>query len=214
MAPAGARGFDCDVRLDIDGRAVAFKAAGFAFAVRYLSRRHPEGGDLTASEVRSITAAGLALMPVQHVMSGSWHPSASLGQHYGAAAARQALACGLPRDICVWLDLEGVARDAPAGEIIDYCNAWFDEVRREGFSPGLYVGQDCGLDSRTLGTALGCHYFWRSGSHVPDVAGPGYCMVQTINRHSPVAGVVHDLDVVQTDSERKRPIWAVLAGPR
>lgn len=214
MASPGARGFDCDVPMTAQ-TAAAFKAAGFAFVCRYLSRQQHRPGDLDAAETRIILAAGLALMPVQHVPPTGktvppWQPNASLGQSYGTAAAQQAVACGLPRDICVWLDLEAVPAHTPAADIIAYCNAWFAAVRAAGFSPGLYVGGGCGLDAQQLGTDLSCHFYWRSGSAVPEVAGTGYCMKQTINEQTfQLAGVSYDLDVVLTDNESKRPIWAV-----
>ena len=91
-AAAGARGFDTNTPLS-KAKAVALKQAGFAFAVRYLTRKAtPPAGDLTKAEVAAILEAGLALMAVQHVAAPGWTPSAALGAEYGANAAAHARA--------------------------------------------------------------------------------------------------------------------------
>lgn len=207
-APPGARGFDCNTILS-SGSAKAFRDHGFSFAVRYLSRGAPGTNDLSASEVSAVVDAGLALMAVQHVPAAGWHPSLALARTYAAAASSQAKACALPPGMCLWLDLEGVAHGTATADIVAYCNAWFDIVRSNGFQPGLYVGANCGLDGKTLGTALACEHFWRSGSTVPDVAGRGYCMVQTISSNFVLAGIAYDLDVIQTDAKGSTPFWAI-----
>ncbi|KUR72073.1 DUF1906 domain-containing protein [Novosphingobium sp. FSW06-99] len=208
-APPGARGFDCDSVLAVSGRAAAFKAQGFTFAVRYLARETPGVDDLSAAEATAILDAGLALMAVQHVTPGVWHPTPPLGNAYGASAVRQARACGLPQGVCLWLDLESVARGTAQTDIVGYCNAWFAAVRAGGFRPALYVGADCGLDANALGTALDCEFFWRSGSQVPDVAVHGYCMVQTIDKRFVLDTIAYDLNVIEPDARGATPFWAV-----
>ena len=138
-APAGATGFDTDTKLTASS-ASAFAAAGFRFAIRYLTRDAPEADtDLTRSEALDILDAGLALMAVQHVAPSGWVPSASLGAEYGAYAAANARSVGLPYGVSVWLDLEGVAEGTPTIDVIAYCNAWYDPVAAAGYVPGLYV---------------------------------------------------------------------------
>lgn len=184
-------------------------AAGFTFAIRYLSRGTPEEeGDLDAQEVSDILGAGLALMAVQHVQNAGWVPSQELGAQYGQAAATNAQAAGLAPGVTLWLDLEGVASDTPADTIGQYCNAWFQAVSAGGYRPGLYVGADCGLTGDQLG-ALQCDGFWRSGSTVPEVEPAGYCLVQTIDDGFAVDGVAYDRDVVQADNGGGTPVWMV-----
>ena len=210
-APPGAPGFDADTVLTAQ-TAAAFAANGFAFAIRYLSRSTPEAaGDLSATETAAILGAGLALMAVQHVAPQGWVPSLSLGRANGTAAAANAKQVGLPPGMCLWLDLEGVAASTPATAVIAYCNRWFRAVSDAGYLPGLYVGASCGLTSEQLGRDLTCRYYWQSGSTVPDVAGAGYCMVQTISTGFDIAGVAYDRDMVQADARGATPIWAAPA---
>lgn len=205
-ASPGALGFDANTVLTAS-TAEAFRADGFVFAVRYVSRSTPEPPhDLTQSETDTILAAGLALMAVQHVAPEGWVPTAELGTQYGQAAAANAAEAGLPQGVSVWLDLEGVASGTPASQVIDYCNAWFAEVAAADYATGVYVGANCGLTSEQLGNDLQCTRFWRSGSTVPDVAGKAYCMVQTIDGEE-LDGVAFDRNTVDLSSGCPAPMW-------
>jgi hypothetical protein len=208
-APAAAVGFDTDRKLTAK-TAAAFVAAGFGFAVRYLSRSAPgKPGDLSPDETQAILGAGLALMAVQHVAPAGWSPTQSLGQQYGLAAAENARAAGLPDGVCIWLDLEGVADGARARDVIAYCDAWCHVVSEAGYRPGLYVGVDCGLNKGQLASIVRCERYWRSGSQTPDVGRYGYSMLQTIDGSLSVDGVPYDLNVIQADQRRRTPVWAV-----
>lgn len=210
-ASPGAQGFDTDTALTAD-TAAAFFDAGFVFAVRYLSLTTPEAeGDLNASEVSTIRAAGLALMAVQHVDAAGWVPTASLGVEHGSAAAANAASATLPVGVTIWLDLEGVADGTPSDQVIAYCNAWFGVVAQAGYRPGLYVGAECGLTSTELTTQLTCSFFWESGSNVPPVDGIGYCMVQQIDSAYVLDGVAYDADTVQADDQGATPYWYAAA---
>jgi len=189
--------------------AAAFVAAGFQFAVRYLSRGAESSGDLTSSEVNSILGAGLALSAVQHVSSDGWCPSQQLGQEYGAEAAQNAGSVGLPQGMNIWLDLEGVNASASAADVSAYCNAWFGEVSAAKYVPGLYVGAQSILDADEL-DALNVAYFWKSASSVPYPSN-GYCMVQSISSSYVIDGVAYDRDVIQQDNLGKTPLLAVSA---
>jgi hypothetical protein len=208
-APAGAAGFDTDRRLTAK-TAAAFHAEGFTFAVRYLSRSTPgHPGDLSREEAQAILDAGLALMAVQHVPQAGWTPTQALGRQYGQAAATNARTAGLPHGVGVWLDLEGVAEDTPARDVMAYCEAWGHEVSAAGYSAGLYVGADCGLNSGHLGALAQFHVYWRAGSRTPDVARWGYAMLQTIDPSFSVDGVPYDRNVIQADQRRRTPAWAI-----
>lgn len=205
-APVGATGFDTDTKLTASS-ASAFAAAGFRFAIRYLTRDAPEADtDLTRSEALDILDAGLALMAVQHVAPSGWVPGASLGAEYGAYAAANARSVGLPYGVSVWLDLEGVAEGTPTIDVIAYCNAWYDPVAAAGYVPGLYVGANSGLDGFQLFAGSRFERYWQSGSDVPEVAMRGYCLVQSIDGAT-IDGVAYDSDVVQADKFKDLPFW-------
>jgi len=205
-ASSGAVGFDCDTKLTADS-ASAFAAAGFRFAIRYLTRDAPEAeSDLTTQEALDILGAGLALMAVQHVAPAGWVPSAGLGTEQGGYAAANAMLVGLPPGVSVWLDLEGVAAGTPSSDVAAYCNAWYAPVAEAGYVPGLYVGSGDILDGDELFEDLAFTLFCQSGSDVPDVATYGYCMVQTI-AGDVLDGVAYDSDVVQPDDLCALPFW-------
>src|SRR5476651_601246 len=109
-APAGLTGFDVNAPLSV-AKAQAFKAAGYAFCVRYIPRTVAlTANNLTNAEALGILNAGLALMAVQHVALPGWAPTASLGAAYGSYAAIYAKqAVGLPAGMNIWCDLEEVA---------------------------------------------------------------------------------------------------------
>jgi hypothetical protein len=207
-AAPGAQGFDSDTVLAA-AVAGALAAAGFVFAVRYLSRTTPQNpGDLSAGETQAILAAGLALMAVQHCPRPGWVPGAALGAQYGQAAAANAQQAGLPNGVSLWLDLEGVAAYARADGTIAYVNAWSGTVAAAGYLPGLYVGANQPLSGDELYWRLKPTRYWRSASTVPDIPYRGYCMAQALMR-SPIGGVAIDRDVVMADAFGCLPSWAV-----
>ena len=207
-AAIGEKGFDTDMVLE-ETSLDAFYAQGFRYAIRYLPNINSSPtGNLSKEEANTIRSAGLALMPVQHAQSTGWQPTQQLGQENGALAAQQAIDCGLPTGICVWMDLQNVDEAASADDIIAYCNAWFTQVSNGGFLPGIYIGASCGLTQDQLDNELPFAYYWRSGSNVPDLPNHGYCMVQTIDSHYVIDGVSYDLDTIVDDRNSKPPVWA------
>jgi hypothetical protein len=222
-ATAGAQGFDSDTTID-PGAAAALFAAGFRFAVRYLSRTTPQNpGDLGAPEVATILDAGLALMAVQHCPRSGWAPSAELGGSYGAAAAINARSVGLPPPITLWFDLEGVAAYATAADTIAHVNSWAGAVAAAGYQPGIYVGANQPLTADELYWRLRVQRYWRSASIVPDISYRGYCMAQAL-APSPIAtgtagAIAIDRDVTLADNFGDLPQWlapspAAIAAPR
>ena len=205
-AVAGAQGFDCDSVLTA-ATAAQLRAAGFAFCLRYLSRTSPQhGGDLSATEAGLILAAGLALMPVQHVQRAGWMPSDALGAQYGIDAAANAREVGFPPGVNIWLDLEGVLQSAGAEDTIAYCNAWAAEVDGAGYVSGLYVGPNQPLTGDQLYWRLRTRHYWRSAAIVPDVPFRGFQMFQAL-APSPVAGFAIDRDVVMPDAFGGSAFW-------
>ena len=81
-APNKSLGFDADTVIT-QATAQEFASQGYKFCIRYLSLGDGEApGDLTYEEALGILQGGLALMPVQHVSSPGWSPSAELGTTY------------------------------------------------------------------------------------------------------------------------------------
>src|SRR4051812_18754629 len=104
-AAPGVQGFDCNTPLSA-AQAQQLRAAGFGFAIRYLSRGTSQGSrDLSTAEAARILSAGLGLMAVQHVAPEGWTPTAELGTTNGRNAAKNAAAVGLLNGVNVWLDL-------------------------------------------------------------------------------------------------------------
>ena len=204
-APDQSLGFDADSVVN-QSVAQAFASQGYRFCVRYLSLGPDTApGDLTAAEAQAILAGGLALMPVQHVLEPGWTPTAQLGTEHGANAAAQALAIGVPAQVNVWLDLEGVSAAATAQDVINYCTSWYQEVSLKDYLPGLYVGASCGLDGQQL-YDLPFQHYWHSESTVPALPGRGYQMLQRAQSGT-VNGLSIDVDTTMVDQLGGVPQW-------
>jgi hypothetical protein len=210
-APPGVRGFDANMVVS-EERARAFARAGYRFCIRYVGREVMADHDLTAKEARTILNAGMALMVVQHVKREGWHPTGPLGAEYGENAGRFTHAIGVPREVCLWCDLEGVAKGVPAQDVIAYCNSWYDEVLEAGYTPGLYVGFAPGLNRDQLYRRLRFQHYWRAynlnADQVPAVR--GVQLRQKVGSSGTVAGVstqAYDDDVTMTDSLGGNAVW-------
>lgn len=208
-APPGCQGFDADTTISA-ACAQQFYDQGYKFCIRYLSLgASQEGGDLSAVEVSNILGAGMALMVVQHVAYPGWSPSGSLGDTNGSNAATNASAIGLPKNMNIWCDLEGVAVGTSAQDVIDYCKAWYDAVVKAEYVPGLYVGANAVLNGQQL-YDLPFEHYWRSCSDVPEVAVRGYQMLQAFVAE-PVNGIGIDEDSTQADLLGGLPLWLMPA---
>ena len=82
--------------------AARLASAGLSFAGRYVGIGAPGPHDLDATELEEITGAGLGVMPVQYARSSGW--SEATGGEDGQAAARNALAAGVPPETTLWCD--------------------------------------------------------------------------------------------------------------
>lgn len=205
QAPSGVRGFDCNTPLTA-AIASAFVAAGYAFVCRYVPRgAHPSAHDLSASELATLHAAGLAVVPVQHVENEtSWVPSAQKGADYGAAAAAACSAIGVAPETTVFCDLEGVDLSVPASVVVAYLKAWHAAVRAAGFHPGLYVGWHSGLSALQLYYALPFDCYWGAYNLNADEAPHlrGICMKQHVAKHGdvpPQVAIEIDVDTIDAD---------------
>lgn len=197
-------GFDSDIVITAS-LAQQFHAQGYQFCLRYLSRGVESSSDLSAEEATDILNSGLALMPVQHVRAEGWSPNQSLGQQDGQDAATNAQGVGFPAGVNIWCDLEGVNSAAQPQDVIDYCEAWYEEVNVAGYAPGLYVGAGALLTGRQL-YDLSFQHHWRSQSRVPDLLPRGYQLIQLFPAIL-INGVWIDVDIAQNDGEGGQAQW-------
>ncbi|NCR52506.1 MAG: DUF1906 domain-containing protein [Microcystis aeruginosa L211-07] len=208
-APNQSLGFDADSVIT-KATAQKFASQGYKFCLRYLSLGAGEApGDLTYEEALGILQGGLALMPVQHVSSPGWVPSAQLGTTYGDNGANNAISVGFPRKVNVWLDLEGISSEVSDEAVIQYCTNWYNAVAGAGYLPGLYVGANSILNSQQL-YDLPFQHYWHSESTVPPVAVRSYQMVQSYVAE-PVNGIGIDRDITYIDNEGGVPQWLILS---
>ena len=207
-ASPGLKGFDTNTIVTAQV-AAEFKAQGYSFCARYLSRGASQGSnDLSNAEAANILNAGLALIAVQHVAAEGWVPSASLGTTNGTNAANNAASVGLPKGMNIWCDLEGVATGTASSVVIDYCQAWYTAVAAAGYAPGLYVGANCILSGQQLYSNLSYQHYWKSLSNVPMVATRGYQLIQ--GAETTVNGIGIDSDTTQTDNVGGAVLWLVV----
>jgi hypothetical protein len=202
-------GFDSDTTIS-SALAQRCFSQGYKFCVRYLSLGQESSADLSEQEATDILNSGLALMPVQHVRQPGWSPDQSLGQQDGQNATSNAQTVGLPAGMNVWCDLEGVNPSAQPQDVIDYCEAWFQEVNAAGYLPGLYVGAGALLTGQQL-YSLSFQHYWRSQSNVPDIPTRGYQILQLFPSIS-INGIWVDLDVAQNDSLGGQAQWLRVGG--
>lgn len=205
VLPAGARGLDCNTRV-VEGVAKLFYAAGYRFAVRYVRRDPKSWHDISLAESMVLREAGLSIMLVQHVAPSDWKPTAQLGRKYGEVAAREAISAGYPDGATLWCDLEEVAPSSSSVDVAAYCNAWYDQAKAGGFTPGLYVGDQCGLSARQLYQMLRFSRYWAAynldADNYPAVRG-----VQMRQYEYPGAGRIigvpfeYDVNVIQADAK-------------
>jgi hypothetical protein len=209
-APAHARGFDANTPISRDA-AAAFVAQGYQFCLRYVGRTQMASHDLTTDEANTILDAGLALMPVQHVLNPGWAPTASLGAEYGANAATFAQQIGFPPGVNLWCDLECVADGTQPSDVIAYCNAWYAGVADAGYVPGLYVGYQPGLTGAQLYDSLRFQHYW-AAYNVDGVSDPrprGWQMIQSVGSGT-IGGLTtetYDANTTQTDGKGGAVLW-------
>jgi hypothetical protein len=173
-------GFDCNCKLSYE-LAKKFKTDGYEFAMRYVGRLKQASIDIDKTELQDILRAGLKLGIVQHCPpKPGILPSKELGVEYGKNAAIFSKESGYKQGCIVYLDLEDVNADYKKrqSDIIAFCNAWYDEVKAAGYTPGVYVGFNMWLTDDELYSKLKFQHYWRSGSNVPDVTKRGYEMFQ------------------------------------
>ena len=199
----GAKGVDTVLTFS-KGLAERFKAAGYAYVVRYL-------GALTDYEVEAILAGGLALLAVSYSRRHGWLPNGTLGAQDGMLAVQHARAANLPIGLTLFCDLEG-----PGGtgtDSVAYVNAWAHAVQAGGYIAGLYVGYGIQLTAQELYSCLAVTAYWDSCSKNPDVAKRGFQMVQEYPPNKRVCGLQVDTNVIQPDFFGDTPVWVIAGDP-
>ena len=216
-APDGVRGFDTTETITARA-AVAFRRAGYRFAVRYVRRDKPHASALKGTEARSLLNSGIGLMIVQYVESETaWSPTANKGTRNGGVAASECELLGVPWGVTVWCDLEGVAAGTPSQRVIDYCNAWHAAVSGAGYVPGIYVGYRAGLTPTQLYRALRFTHYWGAYNlnvdQYPAVRGIQMKQSKAKSSDRP-SGVSIDFqtDRIKADGLRGRPTLLALEG--
>lgn len=216
--PSGSKGFDCNTRVTADA-AQRFYDAGYHFAVRYVRRAGPHDYDLSVREVADLLRAGLGLMVVQHVAPPGWIPTPGVGRIYGEIAAREADAAGVSAGTTLWCDLEGVKHGTPHADVIGFCNSWYDAVRSGRFSPGLYVGDSCGLTANELYRNLRFRRYWAAYNlnrdEYPAIRGAQMRQHAAV-KSDHVAGIDYEFDVniIGRDAMGDSPRLLLPSGPR
>jgi hypothetical protein len=189
---------------------IAKLAQQFQFCARYVPWDNWSTGDLTSTEATNILQAGLALMPIYPYPGEGWEPDAASGILCGRRAAAGAQALGFPKNVNLWMDLEGIAPGWPSANTIDHCNNWFDAVDAAGYVPGIYVGEPVNLTGEQLFSSLKFDHYWRSLSGAtPEIPTRGYQMLQS--SAGPVAGISIDANVTQRDLLGGNAQWLVIA---
>lgn len=190
-------GGDTNAKIGLS-QARALRDAGVVFLWRYVFFGPPRLGDIDPAELNAIRLAGLTLLLVQHVRSGSWEASQSLGTQDAVWATRNARAAGYapvegcPAP-CLALDMESLRNPGP--DAVAHAVAWCDVVSRDGFRPVVYEGFDCGLTASEL-AALGVPLWSDFGPRTPP-PGRGFCCKQA--SEVVVAGVTIDPDHAYPD---------------
>jgi hypothetical protein len=175
-AAADAFGFDIDSQVPDSTLVVLKSNYQYTFCIRYVSRAKAYKRDISSAEVGTYLAEDVALMLVRHPPKAGWSPTADAGTAWGNAATTNASTASVPAGVAIFCDLEGVASTSTVDDITAFCNNWYTAVASAGYSPGLYIGADCGLNATQL-SGLSFQTFWKSCSTVPSPS-QGFVMVQ------------------------------------
>ncbi|HYH80884.1 MAG TPA: glycoside hydrolase domain-containing protein [Longimicrobium sp.] len=178
--------------------------AGYRYCLRYVPVGELLDPDLTAAEAEAILAAGLALMPVQHVFEPGWLPTGPMGTQVGQRAVQWLQGIGFPGGVNVWCDLEGVGNTS-AQQVIDYCKSWYAAVKAAGYVPGLYVGYGVVLHDQQL-YDLPFQHYWAAYNTDSSIPTRGWQLKQA-SQHTHVGSLDYDDDTTHTDALGGTVLW-------
>jgi hypothetical protein len=200
-----AKGFDINQALS-GVQAAAMKLAGMDFVIRYVPLNAADkAGHITNTELQALLSAGLAVLLVQNVDNPGWNPTAELGLAHGSYAVAYAKANGYPTGGPIYCDLEEVAAETTAQEVIDYCTNWYNAVTIGGYAAGLYCGWNIVLTAQQLYSDLPFKSYWKAYNFDEGVATRGFQIIQKVQQT--IAGLTVDPDFIQADELSDLPIW-------
>ena len=162
---------------------------------------------LDVAEVADTLAAGLPILPIQHVRYPGWKPSYEMGSGDGLAMVMWCRNAGLPIEdgLTLWYDLEGTAGSAQ--DCIAYDQGWTDVVARVGAIPGGYLGFDVPLDGAQR-WALKITRYWRAAGNIIAPSVCGWCVRQLLPINVEVfPGLQVDFDAIAADELGRLPTW-------
>jgi hypothetical protein len=171
---------------------------------QYVGLEQNSSSDISAANLQGIMAANLGLWLTQHCLYPGWVADGALGHKLGASARQNAASVGYLNGCHLALDLEGCK--SVGQDVIDYVNAWVNEVR-DDYQPLLYVGYSCGLTAQQLYEAFaGIHCYW-SDFGPRQVSTRGFA----IKQHAQVmfCGQPVDPDELQEDHLGGRLRWMI-----
>ncbi len=183
-------------------QAELLKARGVDGLIGYL-------GAINKARLSYALEAGMGFMPVTRA-----------GEYSDGAADELAELAGLaiPKGVCVWLDVEGLAayHTMPA-ILISQLSSWARSIIGAGFVAGLYVGSPQPLTSEELYNLPFTRYWQGLGSckdRFGNLAEPscGWCMNQLYHAEKngivwKDTGVLVDANGVGRDYKKRAPVW-------
>ena len=215
--PPGVKGLDCNTTVTAQ-QAADLVASGFRFIFRYIRNEQYHQTDLTADELSMLMAAGLAVMPVQHVTPAYWVPTANLGHEHGATAANGCITLPILPGCSVWMDLEGVRPGTLQQQVIDYGNNWYDALKVVGYNPGCYVGDHPGLPAMPLYNRLKFRQYWSAYNldkeQYPAVRGVQVTQHAARPEHNVPSSVIYPVDVDFSQEDQLRGLPLAMASTR
>ncbi|HEY6463395.1 MAG TPA: glycoside hydrolase domain-containing protein [Polyangiaceae bacterium] len=180
------------------GEAKALYDAGVRAVVRYCPLPgNGVGWDLTAEELAADTAAGLAVVVVQHPRAPSQNV---IDEATGEADAKRAIeycaAIGYGPGASLVLDMEGVRSTRTADA---HASAWCVTARLAGYRPVIYVGYDSGLSTAQLAAMGDDVEYWCDAGAYGARPTPPRKFAWKQHMQSTLAGVGVDRDDVLVD---------------
>lgn len=204
--PMGAKLFDTVVTITPAVAAEA-KRQGFDGAIRYINLTSPR-------EILDLRAAGLGVMFVTECRAAGWQPDGPMGATDGGHAALLMRNLGVT-GVTIFHDIEGVAADASAVDVMDFHDAW---ASQQGL-PGVYVGAGGILSGPEWYARKYTKHYWKGLSMVRDRFGAivepdprGWGVVQLYDdirqgAQKTILGVTVDVSFVQRDYKLDLPKW-------
>lgn len=188
--------------------AVALYAAGVRVIVRYVFFGPARAGDIDATELQGLLAAGLTVVLVQHPRLPKNNVLSDATGHSDASwAIKNALAAGYDPSVVsarlhLALDMEGVVS---GGNV--HAPAWCTDVYAAGFGVLVYNGYACGISSAQCDALPGSPEFWCDAAPLKVRPAPavGYALHQQMQ--SIVAGIGVDKNEVLKDGV----LWGIAA---